>query len=148
MNEDGHVFVEFCCSKCFFNVEINTNCLCSFVCLNSACIEFHSRPPRGDGRFTDGKVTVPKTSPTIGSHPKCSNRKKLAAWICGYKLDILNLPKLEGNETLEMYGKFGGEWNTRNVWIIKLRCWKGGGDWGTLRIPREDWGTLENISED
>ena len=32
----------------------------------------------------------------------------MAAWICGYKLDILNLPKLEGNETLEMYGKVGG----------------------------------------
>ena len=25
---------------------------------------------------------------------------------------------------------------------------KGGGNWGTLRIPREDWGTLGNIRED
>ena len=25
---------------------------------------------------------------------------------------------------------------------------KGGGYWGTLRIPREDWGTLGNIRED
>ena len=24
----------------------------------------------------------------------------------------------------------------------------GGGNWGTLRIPREDWGTLGNIRED
>ena len=23
-----------------------------------------------------------------------------------------------------------------------------GGNWGTLRIPREDWGTLGNIRED
>ena len=25
---------------------------------------------------------------------------------------------------------------------------KGGGNWGTLRIPREDWGTSGNIRED
>ena len=25
---------------------------------------------------------------------------------------------------------------------------RGGGNWGTLRIPREDWGTLGNIRED
>ena len=25
---------------------------------------------------------------------------------------------------------------------------QGGGNWGTLRIPREDWGTLGNIRED
>ena len=24
-------------------------------------------------------------------------------------------------------------------------CSRGGGNWGTLRIPREDWGTLGNI---
>ena len=24
----------------------------------------------------------------------------------------------------------------------------GGGNWGTLRIPRKDWGTLGNIRED
>ena len=27
-------------------------------------------------------------------------------------------------------------------------CSTGGGNWGTLRIPREDWGTLQNIRED
>ena len=27
-------------------------------------------------------------------------------------------------------------------------CSRGGGNWGTLRIPREDWGTLGNILED
>ena len=27
-------------------------------------------------------------------------------------------------------------------------CPRGGGNWGTLRIPREDWGTLGNIRED
>ena len=26
-------------------------------------------------------------------------------------------------------------------------CPRGGGNWGTLRIPREDWGTLGNIRE-
>ena len=26
-------------------------------------------------------------------------------------------------------------------------CSRGGGNWGTLRIPREDWGTLGNIRE-
>ena len=25
---------------------------------------------------------------------------------------------------------------------------RGGGNWGTLRIPREDWGSLGNIRED
>ena len=25
---------------------------------------------------------------------------------------------------------------------------RGGGNWGTLRIPREDWGTLGNIRND
>ena len=27
-------------------------------------------------------------------------------------------------------------------------CLRGGGSWGTVRIPREDWGTLGNIRED
>ena len=27
-------------------------------------------------------------------------------------------------------------------------CPRGGGTWETLRIPREDWGTLGNIRED
>ena len=27
-------------------------------------------------------------------------------------------------------------------------CSRGGGNWGTLRISREDWGTLENMRED
>ncbi len=40
-----------------------------------------------------------------------------------------------------------------NFWIqcyrvLKGGCSRGGGNWGTLRIPREDWGTLGNIRED
>ena len=31
--------------------------------------------------------------------------------------------------------------------ILKGGGPRGGGNWGTLRIPREDWGTLENIRE-
>ena len=32
--------------------------------------------------------------------------------------------------------------------VLKGGCSRGGGNWGTLRIPREDWGTLGNIRED
>ena len=32
--------------------------------------------------------------------------------------------------------------------VPKGGVFRGGGNWGTLRIPREDWGTLENIRED
>ena len=31
--------------------------------------------------------------------------------------------------------------------VLKGGCSRGGGNWGTLRIPREDWGTLGNIRE-
>ena len=38
------------------------------------------------------------------------------------------------------------------VWLVGFlrggECSRGGGNWGTLRIPREDWGTLGNIGED
>ena len=32
--------------------------------------------------------------------------------------------------------------------VLKGGCSRGGGNWGTLRIPREDWGTFGNIWED
>ncbi len=39
--------------------------------------------------------------------------------------------------------------NTSNRRVPKGGVFKGGGgNWGTLRIPREDWGTLGNIRED
>ena len=31
--------------------------------------------------------------------------------------------------------------------VLKGGVFKGRGNWGTLRIPREDWGTLGNIRE-
>ena len=31
------------------------------------------------------------------------------------------------------------------VGFLRGGCSRGEGDWGTLRIPREDWGTLGNI---
>ena len=31
--------------------------------------------------------------------------------------------------------------------VPKGGVFKGGGNWGTLRIPREDWGTLGKIRE-
>ena len=31
--------------------------------------------------------------------------------------------------------------------VPKGGVFKGGGKWGTLRIPREDWATLGNIRE-
>ena len=34
------------------------------------------------------------------------------------------------------------------VGFLRGGCSGGGGNWGTLRIPREDWGTLGNIRED
>ena len=33
-------------------------------------------------------------------------------------------------------------------WVLKGGCSRGGGNWGTLRIPREDWGTLGSNRED
>ena len=35
-----------------------------------------------------------------------------------------------------------------HVKLLKGGVFKGGGSWGTLRIPREDWGTLGNIRND
>ena len=32
--------------------------------------------------------------------------------------------------------------------VLKGGCSRGGGNWGTIRIPREDWGTLGNIRKD
>ena len=34
------------------------------------------------------------------------------------------------------------------VGFLRGRCSRGGGNWGTLRIPREDWGALGSIRED
>ena len=33
------------------------------------------------------------------------------------------------------------------VGFLRGGCSRGGGNWGTLRIPREDWGTLGKIRE-
>ena len=39
-----------------------------------------------------------------------------------------------------------GDWtNTYFVGFLRGGCSRGGGNRGTLRIPREDWGTLGNI---
>ena len=38
--------------------------------------------------------------------------------------------------------------HARIVGFLRGGCSRGGGNWGTLRIPREDWGTLGNIMED
>ena len=38
--------------------------------------------------------------------------------------------------------------NPHVVGFLRGRCSRGGGNLGTLRIPREDWGTLQNIRED
>ena len=35
----------------------------------------------------------------------------------------------------------------RSYRVLKGGVFKGRGNWGTLRIPREDWGTLGNIRE-
>ena len=37
---------------------------------------------------------------------------------------------------------------TKIVGFVRGGCSRGGGNWGTLRIPREDWGSLGNIRED
>ena len=34
------------------------------------------------------------------------------------------------------------------VGFLRGGCSRGGGNWGTLRIPKKDWGTLGNIGED
>ena len=33
------------------------------------------------------------------------------------------------------------------IGFLRGECPRGGGNWGTLRIPREDWGTLGKIRE-
>ena len=39
--------------------------------------------------------------------------------------------------------------SSKNCRVPKGGCSRGGGgNWGTLRIRREDWGTLGNIGED
>ncbi len=38
--------------------------------------------------------------------------------------------------------------DTKTCRVLKGGCSRGRGNWGTLRIPREDWGTLGNIRED
>ena len=37
--------------------------------------------------------------------------------------------------------------STLSYRFLKGGCPRGGGNWGTLRIPREDWGTLGKIRE-
>ena len=37
--------------------------------------------------------------------------------------------------------------NNTIVGFLRGGCSRGGGNWGTLRIFREDWGTLGNIRE-
>ena len=58
-------------------------------------------------------------------------------------------------KTLEMAKAFGKSFLQEMGGVILIagflkagRCWRGEGNWGTLRIPREDWGTLGNIKED
>ena len=54
-----------------------------------------------------------------------------------------------------MFGDLGAEKVRKVPTIFHVNCrvpkggvFKGRGNWGTLRIPREDWGTLGNIRED
>ena len=37
---------------------------------------------------------------------------------------------------------------TNFIGFLRGGCPRGGGNWGTVRSPREDWGTLGNIRED
>ena len=51
----------------------------------------------------------------------------------------------------EVQGKGFSSTKWRYLFIGFLRvpgCPRGGGNWGTLRICREDWGTLGNIRDD
>ena len=40
------------------------------------------------------------------------------------------------------------DFSTCVVGFLRGGCSRGGGNWGTLRIPKKDWGTLGNIGED
>ena len=55
--------------------------------------------------------------------------------------------------SLDAEKKHPSETNKESQWIFFCRilkggCSRGGCNWGTLRIPRGDWGTLGNIRED
>ena len=72
-------------------------------------------------------------------------------------LDLLKMSRtsskksssLSGGLMLIYHGTFSVKrFPQKNYRVLKGGCSRGGGNWGTLRIPREDWGTLGNIRED
>ena len=53
-----------------------------------------------------------------------------------------------GNDSISLIFCKWVEGSTNYCRVPKGGVFKGGGNWGTLRIPREDWGTLGNSRED
>ena len=60
------------------------------------------------------------------------------------------MEKWRAQKGLDLFvvGDFGSGFGSHVVGFLRGGCSRGGGNWGTLRIPREDWGTLGNIRED
>ena len=73
--------------------------------------------------------------------------------LSSWSTTLTNCQKIHiGPNLMHLYLLMGQNWQLHSVTAIVgfLRggCSWGGGNWGTLRIPREDWGTLGNIMED
>ena len=92
----------------FLNVKLTQSAYVHLCVSTQHASSFTAGLPLGMAVSQMAKLLSPKPLRPLGAIQNAAAEKKKAAWICGYKLDILNLPKLEGNETLEMYGKFGG----------------------------------------
>ncbi len=72
----------------------------------------------------------------------------MAAWSLPVDRDSLGEINHVSPPSLHLENELPQSFNTsNNSRVLKGGCPRGGGNWGTLRIPREDWGTFGNIRE-
>ena len=93
------------------------------------------------------------SSKMTGSLPYCW-LPQLAVFLC--QVAGVPVPELGSSfnssvtsgSSVDVLSKQGVKFIHVFVGFLRGGCSRGGGNWGTLRIPREDWGTLGNIRED
>ena len=61
-------------------------------------------------------------------------------------IHVLGVPNV--SKTVNVIRKNALHYHVIFVGFLRGGCSRGGGNWGTLRIPQKDWGTLGNIGED
>ena len=59
---------------------------------------------------------------------------------------LLKIPQMMGGTSQFFTVKFLGVFFS--IGFLRGGCSRGGGNWGSLRIPREDWGSSGNVRED